>query len=320
MRNELRTAGIFHLLCDDEFENAVTPHFLCGAARVGQRERMRLTHRAAASLLSAPIRFITRYTMTGSPVARLLAAWTIVAWGAGANAQDFVDSASDAAYDNGWQTGDNGGANLGPWLINEVPGESGNVAQAVVVDATSVGGNAVLNSAGEAFALRVSHQVGNISVPAVLAIRPWGGAFPTAASGKVFVIAQPVVAGGGADVEISIDDSAAPLATVVSAAASANWQVQDAATADTGIPRLNPIRIEYTYLTTTTYAIRVEDLAGPTEYVSGTRTHATEGVPNRLFFYADTAGAGSEGYFLFNHIVVDPDASLPAELDVWAVE
>lgn len=259
--------------------------------------------------------------MNGKTGVRLVAASIMLACSA-AQGQDYIDAADDAAYDDGWQNADNGGSNLDPWVIQ--PDDNGfatNIAETLIVDAVAVGGSAAMNISGESFALHVRHEIGNAGGASVTALRPWSGTFPDGPQGKIFVMAQPATTSGAGTLgEIGINEGTTRLVTIQSKDSGTTWHIADAADTDTGIPRANPIQIAYTWTSPTSCNVRVTDLAGPTDFVSAGRTHAVAGTPDTLAITGATDNPGGEGHFLVNKIAVDPDASLPVELDGFAVD
>jgi PEP-CTERM motif len=89
------------------------------------------------------------------------------------------DIASNAAYDDGWQSGDNGGVGFGPWDLQAIDVNMDMVTNAsfFIGDSTTNGegdiiGDGDINTSGEAFGMSAH------SGDAAIAIRPFTGVTP----------------------------------------------------------------------------------------------------------------------------------------------
>ena len=84
-----------------------------------------------------------------------VAAFTLIA--VAAPAQEGLDNAADAAYDAGWNYGDNGGSGFNAWIFNSLYDVT------FATDATTAGGEGVMNTGGRCFQVRFDPGLGSVN-------------------------------------------------------------------------------------------------------------------------------------------------------------
>ncbi len=234
-----------------------------------------------------------------------------------ASAQDFTDDASDTAYNTDFISGDNGGTGFSAWAVSFLSIDG--LISTDAAEATTYSGSALLNTSSRCWVMEAAPDTGT-GLGFVMS-RAWTGTFPSASTGKIFWDMQAISTemSNVDNIGCYLQDGSSTLTGVIASNAS-NWIVGGAH--DTGIPCTSPVRVEYTYQSTTIYDVIVTDLTGVVAtYSQAGLTHTTSGTPDSFNFRVSTSSSTPQtAHLLFNQLIVDPDGSLPVELDMFSVE
>jgi hypothetical protein len=230
------------------------------------------------------------------------------------SAQLAADDASNAAYDDGLQTGDNGGNDLTSWTL-ALTGTTGSppFTDTLVAPASTVGGtDSAMNSGGRAWILRSQDNGAIPSFPTVFATRPFN---PLPLGGKLSLKMEHEEAFQAANViiETAAGDDLFTLRGI-----SGNWQLIDG-DGGTSVGNDVPLQINVTHDSATTYSIDVYDLTGVQSPISLTRPYATPGAPAQFNFNAQSSF--TDRYLIINNIRIDPaGTTIPVELSDFKLE
>jgi hypothetical protein len=224
------------------------------------------------------------------------------------------DDASQSAYSNGWQAGDNGGMGFGSWTF----AFSGNNLNGLLYPPQFIDTAPALpgNSLGApAFGLTTGDQ---------------NNGFITSEVGRTFTVPLAVGQTFSADVKGSALDPSAPAFTIGNTfdlfgtngserfSLFTNNQFQNdrwtaTGDADTGIPAGSAFHIDFTLVTVNTYNLVLSPVGGGVPYFTqnGESLAGTAGVAINRFRISDygtgSSTDGSRELFLDNLVVSEPD-------------
>lgn len=226
-----------------------------------------------------------------------------------------TDNAGDPVYDNGWQTGDNGGTGFGAWTLNGGAGTAFFVNSSTLNAGGSSGG---IDTGGRALGMFANNDLAE-------AIRPLtGGSLLVGQSITLQLDNGFIQSGGSAGFDLRDSTGNARLSFYFQGGGT-NYTVFDSmGTRDSGVGFTgNGLSIAFTLTGTDTYSISITPNGGGTTVVSNNLAGtAGTGIVDMRFFNFN-AGTNQDSNFYINNLAVVPEPTTlsllggPALLGAW---
>ncbi len=230
-------------------------------------------------------------------------------------AWDYEDDASASPYGNGLQSGDNGNSGTSSFSSWSVATNGGNI---FCLSTTVYGGSGTINTGGRAWGVRA--RGGTFDSDSPIITRGFSSGLPVGTKISMTLESGNLDFGGSGDyIRAGIDDGGTT-GSYLYWSGGANWDINDAGTADTGIPVSTPIRVIWTLQSGSSYDIEVTPLTTGTTYSASRTLDVTSAGVDGVFIRAHADTVASERVIYANSLIIDETGTLPVELDAFMVE
>ncbi len=232
------------------------------------------------------------------------------------------DSAADAAYNNGWQSGDNGGSGFGPWTLTNVSStgdRNGHIIQTSSGNGASPSGH--IDTASRAFGLYANQSSGpnGLDIGFATAARNFTGGEIAIGQSLLISMDNGFIGSwqlGPGSVGFSINRL-----SFFFAAGDTNYRVgygdpnNTSGILDTGVPFTDDgLDLVFTRTGTDAYRLDITPVGGSTTTINGSLPQ-TGGSLDSILLYNRTAGPGASNDVFFNRLAIVPE---PATLSALA--